>query len=197
MQDRGREAITVLREAVDALTGSSDAHSRAQALSSLGDALLNEDGHGDGAITAFTDAAAHYLEAGDERRRGMAERCRGQALLTSGRLDEAADAFREAVSIAQAAGDRREECLALSLLGTVLPDAQQDDAVVALEKAVTLLRDAGEPELERLAMSRLLSIKLPAPSAAELRARIEAGLVEAIMPRPLGSRHRARWTERR
>ena len=57
MSDRGREATPVLRQAVDVLTDIGDTHARAGALINLGQ-LLAENGHGDEAITAFTDAVA-------------------------------------------------------------------------------------------------------------------------------------------
>jgi tetratricopeptide (TPR) repeat protein len=181
-QDRTREAIPVLHAAVDALTEVGDVHSHGAALVNLGQALLIVGGRCDEAITAFTNAAADYRETGDRSGEGVAEQHRGQALRDAGRPDEAAEAFRAAAAISQEVGDRSEEGKALSLLGGVLPQAQREEAIAALERAVAIFQETGESDLERAAMSNLLSLRSPVPSAAELRARIDAGSIETIIP---------------
>ena len=181
LSDRGREATPVLRTAVDALTNVGDTHSRAGALVNLGQ-VLAEDGHGDEAITAFTDAVADYRETRDRAGEGAAERHRGQALQAAGRLNKAAEAFRAAVEIFREVPDPREEGIALTLLADVLPDAQQEEAVAAFEAAVAVFQELREPKLESVAMRGLLNLKFPNPTAAELRARIEAGTIDEIAP---------------
>lgn len=182
LQHREPEAIPMLRAAVDALADVGDIHSHGGALINLGQALLVGGGHRDEAITAFTDAAADYRDTRDRDGEGIAERHRGQALQDAGRPEEAAEAFRAAAAILREVGDRSEEGRALSLLGSVLPQAQQEEAVAALEGAVAAFQETGEPQLESAAMSSLLSLRLPVPSAAELRARIDAGSMEAVAP---------------
>ncbi len=125
---------------------------------------------------------ADYRESRDRSHEGIAEQHRGQALQEAGRPDEAAEAFRAAAAIFKEVGDRREEGIALSLLGGVLPEAQRDEAIAAFEAAIAVLQDAGEPKLERAVTSSLLSPRFPAASAAELRARTDAGAINEIAP---------------
>jgi tetratricopeptide (TPR) repeat protein len=181
VSDRGREATPVLRQAVDVLTEIGDTHARAGALINLGQ-LLAEDGHGDEAITAFTGAVADYRETRDRGGEGAAERQRGQALQAAGRLDEAAEAFRAAAELFREVRDLREEGLTLSLLVGVLPEAQQEEAKAAFKRAVAVFQEVREPKPETMAMSSRLNPKDPAPTAAELRARIEAGTIDEIVP---------------
>jgi tetratricopeptide (TPR) repeat protein len=107
---------------------------------------------------------------------------RGKALLDAGRLKEATEALRVSAEIYRELGDRREEGQALLLLGCALPEAQRDEAVAAFEGAVALFQETGEPELQRAAMNGLLGLKFPVPSAAEIRARVDAGAIEQVAP---------------
>ncbi len=179
--DRECEAIAVLRKAVDALADG-DAHAHGAALVNLGQALLVVGGHGDEAIRVFTDAGIDYRETRDRNGEGIAEQHRGQALQAAGRSDDAAEAFRSAAAIFREVGDRLEEGRALDLLGSVIPEAQRDEAIAAFEDAVALFQEIGEQEMERAATSRLLSLRFPVPSAAEMRAQIDAGSMTAIAP---------------
>lgn len=182
LQNREPEAIPLLRAAVDALTGVGDAHTRGAALVNLGQALLVVGDHDEEAITAFTDAAADYRETGDRSREAGAQRHRGSALRDAERPDAAAEAFRTAAAIARDAGDPSEEARALSLLGSVLPPSQREEAVAALEHAVAVFQETGEKVRERAAANALLGLDFPVISAAELRARIDTGSVETVMP---------------
>jgi tetratricopeptide (TPR) repeat protein len=181
LQDRGQEAIPVLRAAIEALSGVGDAHSRGQALLNLGKALA-ENGQCNAAITAFTDAAADLRDTHDRSCEGDAQLARGKALLDAGRLKEATEALRVCAEIFRELGDRRHEGQALLLLGCALPQAQRVAAVAAFEGAVALFQEAGEPELERAAMKGLIGLKFPVPSPAEIRARVDAGSTEQVVP---------------
>jgi tetratricopeptide (TPR) repeat protein len=69
------------------------------------------------AITAHTQAAAIYVEAGDRHREGGALNNLGGALLGVRRFGEAITAYTQAAAIYVEVGDRHREATALNNLG--------------------------------------------------------------------------------
>lgn len=90
------------------------------------------------------------------RLRAAACRTRGNALLALSLMEEAQAMFREALTIAREAGDRRSEGSLLRSLGTIdQRQGRMDDARAGFEAALVIQRDLGDRLAESTTLANL------------------------------------------
>lgn len=141
---RTADARRSLEDALDLAVSAGDERREARVRSRLGVLLAGDD---PGAAADLLDGAARAARrVGDVPLLSLVERSRGDLALRTGRIDDAADAYGEALAAAEAAGDPAARVAALVDLGLVEHRRDRPGAAAArFEAALALAEGLGEP----------------------------------------------------
>ncbi|GGM25371.1 hypothetical protein GCM10010129_82380 [Streptomyces fumigatiscleroticus] len=152
---RGERSVDVLRQAVTAFQETDDAQMEEVARNYID--LVHVEGAQEGGVSdAFLTTFTAGIEIGDANSTaGDTLMLRGAVLLKAGRVGQAAEFLREAVSVFRETGPRLNEGDASALLGVSLMVANEwrdtEAAMAALESAIVIYQELGEVQRASLA----------------------------------------------
>lgn len=169
------EKVGAWREALDLykglLAGSSDLDPRRRAALLVNAGVMYRNlGDPVSAVTAFREAVATYRELGDTAGLSNASLNLGLALhLNLARPAEAEEAYREALRLAEASGDRTEEIQDLFYLGRLLLEQRRlDEAETVFRRCLAASAESGSSEgrwSAREGLGRIAAVRNDLPGA--------------------------------